>query len=411
MISFCRGDPDKANFDGATAVHLAANCGQLNCLSFLTNFGCNIWALNNDGRTPLEDAAYHGRMDCVRHLDGLIAIQMMRNKKEVEKQKLHAKREAIKRVKKQSKRQQERERAYDRRVKSEMKNRYDNIGEKNPDANANGWNKGTVRSMQSRDRTYSELAIGKGFSKSNENIEGISYSDTYKQRSKLFRALKGINDTIRGKKTKRIDEDDDIFMNRQQSVSQPDLSHGSVASRSSTNSWRQTPSLRSGSIASDSASSDDENIPVGHIIKTYDNSGNVSTQIHYDQPPGNKSANGTVRSRKRVGSTTSSRSGKSHDAVSLRSAGYEEQDVSAFNELAESTEMRAVITFLSSLNLEQFATPFIKECLDLGALVLCSDKDLQELGLPLGPRRKILEAARKHQMAIENPASMADTKI
>lgn len=343
-------------------------------------------------------------MDCVRHLDGLIAIQMLRNKKEVEKQKLHAKREAIKRVKKQSKLQQQRDRAYDRRVKSEMKTRYDNIGSKDTDTNSNGWGKRSTRSMYS-EHSYSELAIGKGFSKSTENMEGIKYSDTYKERSKLFRALKGINDTLRGKKTKR-NNDDDFFTNRQKAVSQPDLTQGSVASRSSNN-WMQTPSLRSGSIAS-SNSSDDDNVSVGHIIKTYDESGNVSTEIHYDPPT--KSANGTVKSNRKT-SASSSRSGKSHDAISLRSAGFEEQDISTFNELAQSNEMKAVMTFLSSLNLEQFATPFIKESIDLSSLVLCSDKDLQELGLPLGPRRKILEAARRHQLAIENPPSMADTKI
>lgn len=411
---FCRGDPDKANFDGATAVHLAANCGQLNCLSFLTNFGCNIWALNNDGRTPLEDAAYHGRMDCVRHLDGLIAIEMMRDKKAAERQKLQSKREAIKRVKKQSKRQQERDKAYDRRVKNELKDRYDTLGTgpKSEDTNGNTLRKRSTGSMY-KDRPFSEQVAANGISKSTENIEANNhkYSDTFSQRSQLFQRLKGkINSTLRGKKSK----DDDDFFKKRSSLSQPNLfdGGGTIASRNSSN-WRQTPSMRStGSLASGSDSSDDENVPeIGHIIKTYDNSGNISTQIHYNDSASNKPTNGTVSSRKRAGSSSSSKSARSHDVLSLRSAGYDEQDISTYNEMADTNEMKAVITFLSCLKLEQFARPFIQESLDLSALVLCSDKDLQELGLPLGPRRKILEAARKHQMAIQSPATMADTKI
>ncbi|KAK3728581.1 hypothetical protein QZH41_011665 [Actinostola sp. cb2023] len=405
------GDPDKSNFDGATSVHLAANCGQLNCLSFLTNFGCNIWALNNDGRTPLEDAAYHGRMDCVRHLDGLIAIQMMQNKKEVKKQKLHAKQEAIKRVKKQSKFQQERDKAYDRRVKNELEHQYDHLGlsEKMEDSNGN-WGKKSTRSMYS-DHSFSELASGRGFEEEDKNLEAISthaYSDTFSQRSRLFQALKGkINNTLRKKKPR----DDDLF-NKRTSISQPELFQGTMNSIPSNSLKDERPqptssdSLTSGSDNSDQEDTDD--LPIGHIIKTYDDSGNVSTEIHYDHSSSSK-ANGTVTSRPRQGSSSSSRSAQSHDAVSLRSAGFDEHE--NLNEIAGSNEMRDVITFLSTLNLEQFSSPFLKESIDLNALVLCSDKDLQELGLPLGPRRKILEAVRRRQVAIQSPGTMADTKI
>ena len=117
--SFFRGEPDRPNQDGATAVHLAASCGQLNCLSFLTNFGANIWALDNNGRTPLEEAALHGRMECVRHLDGLIAIYTMRNKKEVDRHRSQAKKDMVKRIKKQDKSIQSRDNAYEKKVAKE----------------------------------------------------------------------------------------------------------------------------------------------------------------------------------------------------------------------------------------------------------------------------------------------------
>lgn len=338
----------------------------------------------------------------------------MRNKKEVEKQKLHAKREAIKRVKKQSKRQQERDKAYEKKVQNELRDRYDSLGTngKRKDSNSNSWGRKSTRSTYS-DQPFSELATGKGFSKSSENIEPVNhnYTDTFNQRSKLFQALKGkINSTLRGSRKKSKENDEDFFTKRS-SRSQPDLYTESMTSRSTVNSKYRSPSLRSGSITSHSSDEDEENdLQFGHIIKTYDNSGNVSTQIHYDHSSSGKS-NGTVKSsRKRAGSGSSVRSGRSMDGVSLRSAGHADE-AAVFNEMAESDEMKAVITFLSSLNLEQFAGPLLKESIDLPALVLCSDKDLQELGLPLGPRRKILEAARKHQVTVLSPPSMTDTKI
>ena len=46
--------------------------------------------------------------------------------------------------------------------------------------------------------------------------------------------------------------------------------------------------------------------------------------------------------------------------------------------------------FLQSLNLERYLPLFEAEEVDMAALALCSDADLQALGVPLGPRKKIL---------------------
>ncbi|XP_060038501.1 phospholipase DDHD2 isoform X2 [Erinaceus europaeus] len=45
---------------------------------------------------------------------------------------------------------------------------------------------------------------------------------------------------------------------------------------------------------------------------------------------------------------------------------------------------------LKQLQLSEFFSTFEKEKVDKEALALCSDKDLQEMGIPLGPRKKIL---------------------
>ena len=65
-------------------------------------------------------------MECVRHLDGLVAIQLIRNKKGVEKQKKQAKKDTIKRIKKQEKLQKQRDKQYEKKVIKETKKKHSN---------------------------------------------------------------------------------------------------------------------------------------------------------------------------------------------------------------------------------------------------------------------------------------------
>jgi hypothetical protein len=48
----------------------------------------------------------------------------------------------------------------------------------------------------------------------------------------------------------------------------------------------------------------------------------------------------------------------------------------------------SIARFLQSLNLDRFLPLFVAEEVDMAALALCSDEDLQALGVPLGPRKK-----------------------
>lgn len=60
---------------------------------------------------------------------------------------------------------------------------------------------------------------------------------------------------------------------------------------------------------------------------------------------------------------------------------------------------------LKKLQLSEFFSIFEKEKVDKEALALCTDKDLQEMGIPLGPRKKILNyfRTRKNSMGINRP--------
>uniref|UniRef100_A0A3B4B3Z5 DDHD domain containing 2 n=1 Tax=Periophthalmus magnuspinnatus TaxID=409849 RepID=A0A3B4B3Z5_9GOBI len=55
--------------------------------------------------------------------------------------------------------------------------------------------------------------------------------------------------------------------------------------------------------------------------------------------------------------------------------------------------------FLTQMDLQQYLTLLQAEDLDLESLVLCRDNDLKDLGIPLGPRKKILNAARRKDLS------------
>lgn len=68
-------------------------------------------------------------------------------------------------------------------------------------------------------------------------------------------------------------------------------------------------------------------------------------------------------------------------------------------------------TFLQSLDLIDHIQLLHKEKLDLEALALCEEKDLADIGLPLGPRKKILHAIQRRQALLKKPGRMVDTEL
>ena len=68
-------------------------------------------------------------------------------------------------------------------------------------------------------------------------------------------------------------------------------------------------------------------------------------------------------------------------------------------------------TFLQSLDLIDHIQLLHREKLDLEALALCEEKDLSDIGLPLGPRKKILNAVQRRQALMKKPGRMVDTEL
>lgn len=96
------GEPERCTADGSSALHLAAARNHLNCVSFLVNFGVNLWALDNELRTAKDVAALASDRvggDSLDYLDCAMAKQSAINTRSVQKLKERAKLGAEKRLK------------------------------------------------------------------------------------------------------------------------------------------------------------------------------------------------------------------------------------------------------------------------------------------------------------------------
>lgn len=94
-----RGDADKADHFGNTALHLAAAQGHKNVVTFLINFGANIFAMDIDERTPQDLAGMNNRDDILRLLDSFTGKMESTDKKKAKAMRERATKDAEKRIK------------------------------------------------------------------------------------------------------------------------------------------------------------------------------------------------------------------------------------------------------------------------------------------------------------------------
>ncbi len=64
-----------------------------------------------------------------------------------------------------------------------------------------------------------------------------------------------------------------------------------------------------------------------------------------------------------------------------------------------------MLFFLAAHNLEEFSDAFVRDQFDLEALMLVSDADLVAMGIPRGPRVKLLKAIAERKAALQDPES------
>ncbi|NXR06816.1 ANS4B protein, partial [Semnornis frantzii] len=355
------GDPDKCDIWGNTPLHHAAANGHIHCVSFLISFGANIFALDNDLRTPLEAAATRDRNECVRILDKAATEQNLLNPKRVAKLKAQAQRNAEKQIKECERRQEKHQ--------HEMNRHY--IKEK-------------VGSVGSSRGTHSRVKLPSLFASHTTTSFSKNLKDTFKLKGK-----KAANSTS-SQGTQSSDQKDEasrrsvmhLFDEREEDELLSELGEKSSSDNETQLSIFQRPGL-------------------GKIVFGR----NLAADVSPGAVPSEKEGI-SFKMASELFQFENDEDGKEGGAENGADIPWHEEEVIWDEEEVEST---ALEVFLASQMLEEFLPVFMREKIDLDALMLCSDADLQSIQIELGPRKKVLNAVNKRKQALERPGKTVDT--
>lgn len=125
-------------------------------------------------------------------------------------------------------------------------------------------------------------------------------------------------------------------------------------------------------------------------------------------------AGNTVRLRSRLQPYTSLDEDSIGSARSLQERNIEElpwDEVELGLDDDDEPESSTLEVFLATQSLSEFFSILKREKIDLEALLLCSDNDLKSIHIPLGPRKKILDACKRRLETIEDPDTIEDTVL
>ena len=87
-------------------------------------------------------------------------------------------------------------------------------------------------------------------------------------------------------------------------------------------------------------------------------------------------------------------------------------DVNLDSDSSPGAEFTSLTMFLAAVGLHDWAHKFVKERIDLEALMLLSENDLKDvLGMPLGPRKKLLKAVNERKKDMEEPDELEDSRL
>uniref|UniRef100_A0A452H434 SAM domain-containing protein n=1 Tax=Gopherus agassizii TaxID=38772 RepID=A0A452H434_9SAUR len=365
----CRrgGDPDKCDIWGNTPLHHAASNGHIHCVSFLINFGANIFALDNDLRTPLDAAASRDQHECVRILDKAASEQSVMNPKRVAKLKAQAPRNAEKQIKECEKRQ-----------------------EKHQNEMTRNFNKEKFGSMSSTSATASRTKVSNFFIPNTLGSFPKNLKDTFRMKSKKKdenagnqeAQSNGQEDDRAGRTTvmdvfSEKDEDElcNDFKGKNISEDDGEQEHVSIFKRPGLGNIVFRRNLSAGINAEEMFSEKEE--------------------ISFKMPT-------ELFRHERAESTSELDTENDFDVP------WNEDEIGWDDDEAESTPLEV---FLASQNLNEFVPVFMREKIDLDALMLCSDEDLLSIQMQLGPRKKVLSAADRRKQALEKPGKLVDTRL
>lgn len=368
----CRGDPNKSDIWGNTPLHHASANGHMQIVSFLVNFGANLFALDNDFHTPMDVAASRDHMDCVRFLDTAAAKQTGQNGKRVARLKEQATKDAERRVKQCE------------RIKKRHQNKMDKM--------------------------YRGGSLSEGSSLSGSSTLGSVNGEQF---SKLIAADTNgsVSSTIKGTVQRKFGKKDKGTMSRQ-------VDSNVIFVKQDTSS-QEKPGFVDVFNEQDEIQEEDDDDDrdlddegAGQVKSIFERPGlgkmvfrrNFSMEMAMDPedlPGGNTEDLGYLIRQELFETVDEGLEGLDDDP----DLPWNEEEIG----LDEEEETSHLDSFLASIGLLDYGPVFTREHLDLDALMLCTDDDLKGIRIQLGPRKKILEASAHRKAVLEKPGVLKDT--
>lgn len=423
------GDPDRCDHFGTTALHCASANGHINCVSFLVSFGVNLWALDNDFHTASDVASLNQRDEVLRFLDQAISKQSALNKKLVQRMKEKALREADKRRKGYQKltRKAAKKAERDDKMLEKQRKRMAQV-ELLVEANSGTVSSGVIPLHGDNHRLgglpratkFSDM-VNSGHSttvSSRKGLGAVSKKVHLKKQTTDPGDFKVRGIESNGKKSVRslsgLRRDTEVLFvpkgcaeepTSQRPALQDFLDASSELSRAISE-----PELGPGFGHTDSGLGDDE--PAGSMFER-PGFGSVAFR---------NSISGTLLSLPSCrmddeeclvlpcGSVVDSIGSAGSLAQRQRSMPWEE-DPDEYDEDEDPDRTPAAVVFLAAHGLAEYVPLFSQEKVDLDALMLLGEEDLKAMGVPLGPRKKLLRAVEQRRLAFADPGEVADSRL
>ncbi|XP_037670539.1 ankyrin repeat and SAM domain-containing protein 4B [Choloepus didactylus] len=357
------GDPDRCDIWGNTPLHYASSNGHAHCVSFLVNFGANIFALDNNLQSPLDAAASREQKECVALLDKAATSQNIMNPKKVSRLKEQAQKNARRQIRECERLQEKHQNKMDRTYGKEESGTLSSS--KGPFSNA------------SASTTFGSLSKG---IKDTFKLKFKKNKDTAEQVGKEGRS--GQRNVMEVFREEEEDPFSGAFHEKLQFSGEEDncVQHESILNRPGLGNivFRRNMVLSPEDIS-------DSKRDLGF---------KMSSELLQRQ--------GAAEIGEAEADEEGEENGHGDDLP------WGEDEVEWEEDMVDATPLEV---FLQSHHLEEFIPIFVREQIDLEALLLCSDEDLRSIQMQLGPRKKVLNAIDRRKQVLQQPGQLVDTSL
>ncbi|GAB6030743.1 hypothetical protein CHUAL_007594 [Chamberlinius hualienensis] len=426
------GDPDKCDWYGSTALHCAAANDHINCVSFLVSFGANIWALDNEHHTPKHVAGIKNNDEILRFLDAEMTKQLKLNKKNVSSMQEKAVRDADKRLKAFQKLQAKAEKRAAKEEKLMQKER-EKMGENFEVDNRRGSTVGIPNNIRRDSRAlyaspkYSDL-VHSGTS-SKKPLSGVSKKiqqqkakspttptapgdfkvrDFENDGNRSVRSLTGLRRDSEVLYVTKFDSVDAGSVDSGFRKSTRDLYDNNGYDENTTGMFERpgfgNVAFRSNSLTGAMMSSLSMDFGTGGVKKRPSLNG-LGISSEGDEENGELGSAGEGSAGDSIGSAGSLAKRNRKPKWSDYYDNVDDDDVPGVSSVS------ALETFLTAHDLMSCFEYLRREEIDLKALLLLNETDLKEIRIPMGSRKKMMEAINRRKDILNDAGEVYDSRI